>query len=113
MSIRCFGFVGECDAWLDLRGGGRHEQSFCPGLFPCFPRCGCGVAESGCCVVAVADTPMLLFAQDVHTATVVEVLQSIRASEMSPILSRIYQSEGGPEVLDTLMKYLYVLVLFR
>lgn len=56
---------------------------------------------------------MLLFAQDVHTATVVEVLQSIRASEMSPILSRIYQSEGGPEVLDTLMKYLYVLVLFR
>jgi len=26
---------------------------------------------------------------------------------MSPILSRIYQSEGGSEVLDTLMKYLY------
>ncbi|KAF4310623.1 putative arp2 3 complex subunit [Botryosphaeria dothidea] len=45
--------------------------------------------------------------KDVHTATVIEVLQSIRQSEMSPILSRIYQSEGGPEVLDTLMKYLY------
>ncbi|EOD52888.1 putative arp2 3 complex subunit protein [Neofusicoccum parvum UCRNP2] len=50
--------------------------------------------------------------KDVHTATVIEVLQSIRASEMSPILSRIYQSEGGPEVLDTLMKYLYVLLYF-
>ncbi|KAL1634276.1 hypothetical protein SLS58_010718 [Diplodia intermedia] len=51
----------------------------------------------------------MLLPQDVHTATVIEVLQSIRASEMSPILGRIYQSEGGPEVLDTLMKYLYVL----
>jgi hypothetical protein len=26
---------------------------------------------------------------------------------MSPILSRIYQSEGGTEALDVLMKYLY------
>lgn len=26
---------------------------------------------------------------------------------MSPILSRIYSSEGGPETLDVLMKYLY------
>jgi actin related protein 2/3 complex subunit 5 len=25
---------------------------------------------------------------------------------MSPLLQRIYTSEGGPEVLDTLMKYL-------
>ncbi|KAK7521050.1 actin-related protein 2/3 complex subunit 5 [Phyllosticta citricarpa] len=45
--------------------------------------------------------------KDIHSATVIEVLQSIRQSEMSPILSRIYQSEGGSEVLDTLMKYLY------
>lgn len=57
-------------------------------------------------------TPMLL-PQDVHTATVIEVLQSIRQAEMSPILSRIYESEGGPEVLDTLMKYLYVLLRAR
>ncbi|KAF2091526.1 Arp2/3 complex 16 kDa subunit ARPC5 [Saccharata proteae CBS 121410] len=45
--------------------------------------------------------------KDIHTATVIEVLQSIRQTEMSPILSRIYQSEGGTEVLDALMKYLY------
>ncbi|KAF2433185.1 Arp2/3 complex 16 kDa subunit ARPC5 [Tothia fuscella] len=44
--------------------------------------------------------------KEAHLATVIEVLQSIRQSEMSPILSRIYQSEGGSEVLDTLMKYL-------
>jgi actin related protein 2/3 complex, subunit 5 len=30
---------------------------------------------------------------------------------MSPILSRIYQSEGGSEALDTLMKYMYVVAL--
>lgn len=60
---------------------------------------------------AIADPGLL--PQDVHTATVIEVLQSIRQSEMSPILSRIYQSEGGPEILDTLMKYLYVLYSFR
>ncbi|KAF2139513.1 uncharacterized protein K452DRAFT_289519, partial [Aplosporella prunicola CBS 121167] len=45
--------------------------------------------------------------KDVHTATVIEILQSIRQTEMSPILSRIYESDGGSEVLDTLMKYLY------
>ena len=28
---------------------------------------------------------------------------------MSPILSRIYQSEGGTEALDVLMKYVYAL----
>lgn len=40
--------------------------------------------------------------------TVVEVLQSIKASEMTPMLQRIYASEGGSELLDVLMKYLYV-----
>jgi len=45
--------------------------------------------------------------KEAHLATIIEVLQSIRQAEMSPILSRIYQSEGGSEVLDTLMKYLY------
>jgi len=45
--------------------------------------------------------------KDVHLATVVEILQSIRQSDMSPILSRIYQSEGGTEALDVLMKYVY------
>lgn len=46
--------------------------------------------------------------QETHLATVIEILQSIRQSEMSPILSRIYESEGGTEVLDVLMKYMYV-----
>ncbi|KAI9843765.1 MAG: hypothetical protein M1837_006126 [Sclerophora amabilis] len=45
--------------------------------------------------------------QEVHLATVMEVLQSIKQSEMSPMLTRIYQSEGGTELLDVLMKYLY------
>lgn len=44
--------------------------------------------------------------QEVHLATVVETLQSIKQSDMSPMLSRIYESEGGPESLDVLMKYL-------
>lgn len=43
-----------------------------------------------------------------HLQTVTEVLQSIKASEMTPMLQRIYQSEGGSEALDVLMKYLYV-----
>ena len=35
-----------------------------------------------------------------------EVLQSIKASEMTPLLNRVYSSEGGSEALDVLMKYL-------
>lgn len=46
--------------------------------------------------------------QEVHLATVVEILQSIKQSEMSPILNRIYSSDGGIEALDVLMKYLCV-----
>ncbi|KAI0182056.1 actin-related protein 2/3 complex subunit 5 [Hypoxylon sp. FL1284] len=46
-------------------------------------------------------------AKDSHMQTVVEVLQSIKASEMTPMLQRIYGSEGGSELLDVLMKYLY------
>jgi len=38
---------------------------------------------------------------------VIEILQSIRQADMTPILERIYKSEGGSEVLDTLMKYMY------
>ncbi len=45
--------------------------------------------------------------QEVHLATVVEILQSIKQADMSPMLSRIYSSEGGTELLDVLMKYLY------
>ncbi|KAI0994792.1 hypothetical protein K3495_g13390 [Podosphaera aphanis] len=45
--------------------------------------------------------------KELHLATVIEVLQSIKASEMAPLLRRIYQSEGGTEALDVLMKYLY------
>ncbi|KAI6088892.1 Arp2/3 complex 16 kDa subunit ARPC5 [Hypoxylon rubiginosum] len=46
-------------------------------------------------------------AKDAHMQTVVEVLQSIKASEMTPMLQRIYGSEGGSELLDVLVKYLY------
>lgn len=42
-----------------------------------------------------------------HLQTITEVLQSIKASDMTPMLQRIYASEGGSDVLDTLMKYLY------
>lgn len=47
-------------------------------------------------------------AKDAHLATVIEVLQSIKASEMTPILQRLYASPGGSECLDVLMKYLFV-----
>lgn len=42
-----------------------------------------------------------------YLATVVEILQSIKQSDMSPMLGRIYSSNGGPDTLDVLMKYLY------
>ena len=42
-----------------------------------------------------------------------EILQSIRQSEMSPILDRIYHSEGGTELIDVLMKYMYVNIHFK
>jgi len=44
--------------------------------------------------------------KEVHLGTVTEVLQSIKASEMTPMLKRIWGSEGGGEVCDVLMKYL-------
>ncbi|KAI5864349.1 Arp2/3 complex 16 kDa subunit ARPC5 [Durotheca rogersii] len=46
-------------------------------------------------------------AKDQHLQTVLEVLQSIKASDMTPMLLRIYGSPGGSELLDVLMKYLY------
>lgn len=46
--------------------------------------------------------------QEAHLQTVIEVLQSIKASEMTPMLQRIYSTSGGSECLDVLMKYLYV-----
>lgn len=47
-------------------------------------------------------------AREAALQTVTEVLQSIKASEMTPMLQRIYGSQGGSECLDVLMKYLYV-----
>jgi len=52
-------------------------------------------------------------AKDAHLQTITEVLQSIKASEMSPLLKSIYSSEGGNEALDVLMKYMWVPCLFR
>jgi hypothetical protein len=49
--------------------------------------------------------------QEVHLAAVIEILQSIRQSDMSPILSRLYGAPGGTEALDVLMKYMYVVAL--
>lgn len=46
-------------------------------------------------------------AKETHLHTVIEVLQSIKASEMTPMLQRIYGQQGGSECLDVLMKYLY------
>ncbi|KAL1876898.1 hypothetical protein VTK73DRAFT_8975 [Phialemonium thermophilum] len=46
-------------------------------------------------------------AKETHLQTVIEVLQSIKASDMTPMLQRIYTSPGGSECLDVLMKYLY------
>ncbi|KAI9830272.1 MAG: hypothetical protein M1838_005816, partial [Thelocarpon superellum] len=45
--------------------------------------------------------------KEIHLATVIEVLQSIKQSEMTPMLTRIYGADGGIEILDVLMKYLY------
>ena len=45
--------------------------------------------------------------QDTHLATVVEVLQSIKQADMSPMLTSMYTSPGGSDALDVLMKYLY------
>ncbi|KAL6703816.1 hypothetical protein ACN47E_009035 [Coniothyrium glycines] len=45
--------------------------------------------------------------KETYLATVIEILQSIRQSDMSPILGRIYSAPGGTEALDLLMKYIY------
>jgi actin related protein 2/3 complex subunit 5 len=45
--------------------------------------------------------------QDAHLQTIVEVLQSIKASDMTPLLRQILNSPSGSELLDVLMKYLY------
>lgn len=42
---------------------------------------------------------------------ITEVLQSIKASDMSPLLKNIYGSQGGSEALDVLMKYMYASIL--
>ncbi|KAK5998088.1 Actin-related 2/3 complex subunit 5-like protein [Cladobotryum mycophilum] len=46
-------------------------------------------------------------AKDAHLQTIIEVLQSIKASDMTPLLKGIYASQGGSELLDVLMKYIY------
>ncbi|CAK7202303.1 arp2/3 complex subunit [Sporothrix eucalyptigena] len=46
-------------------------------------------------------------AKEAALQTILEVLQSIKASDMSPLLKRLYTTENGSELLDVLMKYLY------
>ena len=48
------------------------------------------------------------FLQEMYLAVMAEILQSIRQAEIMQILTKIQQSEGGTELLDVLMKYLYV-----
>ncbi|KAF2795213.1 Arp2/3 complex 16 kDa subunit ARPC5 [Melanomma pulvis-pyrius CBS 109.77] len=45
--------------------------------------------------------------KDVFLATIIEILQSIRQADMSPMLGRLYKAPGGTEALDVLMKYIY------
>lgn len=47
-------------------------------------------------------------AKEVHLASVVEVLQGIRQTEMTKVLEAVCNGEGGAERGDCLMKYLYV-----
>lgn len=47
-------------------------------------------------------------AKEAALQTILEVLQSIKASDMSPLLKRLYETENGSELLDVLMKYLCV-----
>lgn len=51
--------------------------------------------------------------QEAHLQTIIEVLQSIKASDMTPHLKSIYESQGGNECLDVLMKYMLVLNHFK
>lgn len=46
-------------------------------------------------------------AKQVHLATVLEVLQGIRQSEVSRILAELLKQPGGTALGDTLMKYIY------
>jgi actin related protein 2/3 complex, subunit 5 len=46
-------------------------------------------------------------AKQVHTTTVIEVLQGIRQSDVSRLLTEMLQQPGGAALGDTLMKYLY------
>ncbi|KAJ9608698.1 hypothetical protein H2200_006469 [Cladophialophora chaetospira] len=46
-------------------------------------------------------------AKQVHTATVLEVLQGIRQSDVTRILGEILKQPGGTALGDALMKYLY------
>lgn len=46
-------------------------------------------------------------AKQVHTTTVLEVLQGIRQSDVSRILTEMLGQPGGAALGDTLMKYLY------
>jgi hypothetical protein len=51
-------------------------------------------------------------AREAALQTVIEVLQSIKASDMTPMLRSVYGSPGGSECLDVLMKYLWVWLFF-
>jgi actin related protein 2/3 complex, subunit 5 len=43
----------------------------------------------------------------VHLQTVLDILSSIRSTEMNDVLQQIYESEDGVELVDTLLKYIY------
>lgn len=45
--------------------------------------------------------------KDAYATAVIEILQSIRQSEITGLLEGYYRAEGGSEMCDVLMKYLY------
>ncbi|KAB5585396.1 Arp2/3 complex subunit [Coniochaeta sp. 2T2.1] len=61
---------------------------------------------NGSDLAKVSGVPHVPYVQEAHLQTVIEVLQSIKASDMTPMLQRIYSTPGGSECLDVLMKYL-------
>jgi actin related protein 2/3 complex subunit 5 len=66
-------------------------------------------ALRGCLEAPVYNTEGM--ASELALQTVIEVLQSIKASDMTPMLKRIFGAAGGSECLDVLMKYLCVGIL--
>jgi actin related protein 2/3 complex subunit 5 len=94
---------------LDTAPYGADDKGKVSFLFSFKESTGC-LAEELCAYILANRTGCAntTIKQELHLAAVIEILQSIRQSEMTPILNRVYESEGGSEALDVLMKYMFV-----